>query len=204
MILILAIFIGLAVGLWIAWFRKQPYHLPGLAVIWLGIVAFIPQWFVYFLPATRERIPSDWVPLFMIVSQILLVIFVLANSRRSGFWILGIGLLLNLLVILLNGGWMPISPEMVTRLFPNALPGTWEIGQRLGTGKDIVLNITETRLAFLGDRILIPFPPPLHPTAFSIGDFFIALGAARFLSHQVDVKVQNDLEMTLQTIQQPK
>jgi hypothetical protein len=188
MILGLAIFAGLIFGLMKAWLRKKPFRLPDLSLTWLGVVAFLPQWLVFYLPATRSRIPDGWASGALVFSQLLFLIFLWANRHKPGFWLFGCGLVLNLVVILLNGGWMPINPEMVLRLYPNAPSGAWEIGQRLGTSKDIVLNLWNMRLGFLGDQIFIPFPPPLHPAAFSLGDFLIAIGAAWFLSAQGDTQ----------------
>jgi hypothetical protein len=92
---------------------------------------------------------------------------------------LGLGLTLNLLVISLNGGLMPISPEMVGRF--ELRPDSWEIGSRLGSGKDIVLPIAETRLWILSDRFFLPMPSwAAYPVAFSLGDVLIAIGAFWF------------------------
>ena len=70
---------------------------------------------------------------------------------------------------------MPISPENVSRLVPDAIPGSWQIGSRLGTGKDIVLAVDQTRLWWLSDRFLLPLPG--RDVAFSLGDVLIAAGA---------------------------
>jgi hypothetical protein len=98
------------------------------------------------------------------------------NIRRPGFWLLGLGLALNLLVILLNGGMMPISPETIQHLYPDAPFGAWQIGQRLGVGKDIVLPIAETRLWFLSDHFSLP-EWVSYKVAFSLGDVLISAGA---------------------------
>jgi len=109
-------------------------------------------------------------------SQLLLLLFVWFNRKQSGFWILGVGLFLNLAVIGLNGGLMPISPETLGRMVPDRPAGSWQIGSRVGNAKDIILPTPQTRLAWLSDRFLLP---PWFPAqaAFSTGDIFIAIGA---------------------------
>jgi len=106
----------------------------------------------------------------------LLLVFCWANRERAGFWALGLGLLLNFLVISLNGGLMPISPETLERRSPNAPAGSWQLGERLGHDKDIVLLESETRLRWLSDRFVTPAQFPYH-VAFSVGDVLIAFGA---------------------------
>ena len=49
------------------------------------------------------------------------------------------------------------------------------MGSRLGTGKDIVLAVDQTRLWWLSDRFLLPLPGGY--VAFSLGDVLIAVGA---------------------------
>jgi len=82
---------------------------------------------------------------------------------------------MNLLVILANKGWMPISPGTVSRLVPETTSPTWKIGHRLGFSKDIVLPIKETRLWRLSDIFLLPNGSPVQ-VAYSAGDILIALG----------------------------
>jgi len=90
--------------------------------------------------------------------------------------LLGLGLGLNFLVIVINGGWMPISPETVQKILPNATHNAWTVGERLGSTKDIILPIVEIKLEWLSDRFLLPAFFPWR-VAYSIGDIFIAFGA---------------------------
>jgi hypothetical protein len=167
---------GLAGGIAWAAIGRRPYQFPDLRWAWLVLLAFIPQFFAFVLPATRASFQTSWIPVVLVGSQALLLIFSIVNIRRPGFWLLGLGLALNLLVILLNGGMMPISPETIQHLYPDAPFDAWQIGQRLGVGKDIVLPVAETRLWFLSDHFFLP-EWISYKVAFSLGDVLISAGA---------------------------
>jgi hypothetical protein len=142
---------------------------------WFVIIAFIMQFIGFQFPVTRSEMSRELASSVLIGSQILLLVFAWLNRQQTGMWIMGLGLLLNLFVIIVNGGLMPISPETVQQMVPDATAGTWQVGQRFGTGKDIVLTTDNTRFWCLGDRYLLPgwFP---YKAAFSIGDILIAIG----------------------------
>ena len=70
---------------------------------------------------------------------------------------------------------MPISHKTITRLLPDASESLLQTGQRLGTGKDIVLNEKDTVLPFLSDRFVTP-QWLNYPVAFSLGDILISVG----------------------------
>jgi hypothetical protein len=179
-ILLFAIVTGLLGGLARARSGGCRLTSPSLHLVWLVPVAFVPQWLAFYLPATRKLVPDNLAAAILVSSQAFLLVFAWLNRHQPGFCVLGLGLALNLLVIALNGGLMPISPETLSRLVPAALPDAWQIGHRLGSGKDVVLPIVTTRLWWLGDRFLLPtwF---LYRVAFSLGDVFIAGGAFWFL-----------------------
>ena len=105
----------------------------------------------------------------------MLLIFVWRNRRLTGIQILGLGVMCNLLVIAVNGGFMPITPQTLTRINPGSLPSQWLAGLHYGYSKDIILLREQTRLEMLSDMWVIP-PPFPWPTAFSVGDVLIALG----------------------------
>jgi len=143
--------------------------------VWLVAVAFLPQWFAFNLAAGQDLVPDPLAALVLVLSQLLLLAFAWCNRDRPGFWALALGLGLNLLVISLNGGFMPIGPETLKELFA-ALPQGWEVGSRLGSSKNILLPAAGTHLPWLSDRFLLPswFPDRV---AFSLGDAIIAAGA---------------------------
>ncbi len=110
------------------------------------------------------------------------LVFVWLNRSLPGMPILLIGLVLNLLVISSNGGWMPISPETASHLPGGSSPESAVLGRRFGQ-KDVLLLPEDTRLEFLSDRFLIP--AWVHfPTAFSLGDVLIAVGAFWLFARQ--------------------
>jgi hypothetical protein len=155
---------------------RRPYQVPDLRWAWLVLLAFVPQFFAFVLPATRAAIPTAWIPAALVGSQVFLLLFAIMNIRHGGFWLLAGGLVLNLAVILLNGGMMPISPDTIQHLYPNAPPAAWQLGQRFGVGKDVVLPAAETTLWFLSDWLVFPEWIP-YKAAFSLGDVLIAIGA---------------------------
>lgn len=180
MILVSAVLAGLLAGLLRSRLGNRKINVPTLRLVWLVPLAYIPQLLTFHLPVTRECIPDDLAAIFLITSQGLLLAFAWSNRRQPGFWLLGSGLLLNFTVITLNGGLMPISPEVVTQLIPSAHPGAWTVGNRLGKGKDIVLPHVETRLYWFSDKFLLPAWFPWR-VAFSLGDVLIAIGVFWFL-----------------------
>jgi hypothetical protein len=140
------------------------------------MIAVIPQMFSFHLPGLSE-VTSDKIAIGILIgSQVMLLFFIWANRTLPGFGALGIGLLLNLAVIIANGGLMPISPETVHQLSPNAVIDASDFGSRLGSSKDILLTIENTKLWLLSDILVLPTWIP-YRVAFSIGDIFIAGGA---------------------------
>lgn len=175
-LLLAAALLGWAGGSLRARLAHRPYPLPNLRGSGLVFLAFLPQFFAFVLPATRAAIPLEWIRGIQISSQALLLVFSILNIRQTGFWLLGLGLALNFLVIAANGGMMPISPETLQQLYPQAAADAWQVGQRLGVGKDIVLLADQTRLGWLSDCLTLPEWLP-YKMAFSPGDVCIAIGA---------------------------
>ena len=171
MVFVVAVLVGLVAGVIRARVGGREYRVYDLKAAGLVLLAFIPQFLIFYLPFTRSRIPSHTASILHIASLIILVVFSLFNIRKVSFWPITAGFLLNALVILLNGGWMPISPETIQKIGA----GTWQIGNRVGFSKDLLLPRAETRLWFLSDRFTLPTWLN-YRVAFSLGDILIFIG----------------------------
>jgi hypothetical protein len=146
--------------------------------------------------ATAYRIaPNPSVPL-VLIGALLLVSYagVLAgiwfNRALPGMWLIGIGVLLNVVVTLPYGGLMPTTPDalrMAGRPVPAQLPGA---GARpYIISKDIVLPRDEIPfpLWVISDRFVIPRGWPLAGE-FSPGDVVVAVGFAWLLARGMAVR----------------
>lgn len=175
MVLILGLAAGWLFGLIRSRITRRPYRVPELTQIWLVLIAVIPQLLVFQIPYTAGRFSDTAAASVLVASQLLLLVFIWFNWDKIGIRILGIGLLLNLLVIILNSGLMPMAPKTAGALFPEVPLSAWQIGSRPGRSKNILLPPEDTRLAWLSDVILLPewFP---WTRALSPGDLFIVLG----------------------------
>jgi hypothetical protein len=176
MILLIAVAVGLASGFLRAKLSVNSYQVVEIKYVWLVFAAYFPQFFVFYLPASRSVLSAGWASFALIGSLFLLLIFAWFNRRLPGFWMLGLGLFANFLVICLNKGFMPLMLENAARLIPVGSSVTLQLGERVGFGKDILLNKIDTHLWFLGDVFMLPgiFG---YPLAFSIGDILISTGA---------------------------
>jgi hypothetical protein len=192
MILLIAVIVGLIAGLLRALIGRRPYRVYDLKWPILVLIAFIPQYFAIFNRSTRTTISDNLASILLVGSLVILLVFSLLNIRKTSFWPITLGFFLNFLVILLNRGFMPISPATVSVLYPGQ-EGAWSVGERLGYGKDIVLAPATMRLGILSDRFLLPQIGNLR-VAFSAGDVFIAVGVIWLLWSLGGVQVEQKQE----------
>ena len=167
MVLLIAVALGLVGGLFRAKIKKSRMRTIKIRDLWLVFVAYVPQLLAFYLPPTQKLIPDNWIPILLI-----------AWTKRltDGFWLLGMALLANFSVITLNGGFMPIMPEVINKMKPPGSDVAIDIGQRVGFGKDMLLLKEKTALWFLGDIFVLP-EWLNYPLAFSPGDILISMGA---------------------------
>jgi hypothetical protein len=175
MILLAALGLGLLAGWALAHWQRRQYRAPELTSLWLIPLAFAPQVVVAYLPRVGELLPAPVASAVLPLSLIGFLAFVWLNRRLPGMPVLLAGLLLNLMVITANGGWMPISPATASQLPGGSTPEATMTGNRFGD-KDILLEPGDTKLEILSDRFLIPEMIG-YRAAFSPGDLLIAAGA---------------------------
>ncbi len=115
-----------------------------------------------------------------LASYALLAAFVALNRKERGLLLMGLGMLLNVVVIAANGGYMPTYPELL------AAAGRLEAAQKLkamGTyANNVCINCegVSARLTFLGDVFYVPAGVPFA-NVFSLGDVLLAVGLIALL-----------------------
>lgn len=109
-------------------------------------------------------------------SSIIMAYFLWINHKLSGFKIIIFGLFLNILVMTLNGGRMPVSEwAAVVSGLSDFLPELYS-----NVSSRHILLTDNTTFMFLAD--IIPLPPPYpFPRVLSLGDVFIFGGMIIFM-----------------------
>ncbi len=115
--------------------------------------------------------------LVMISTHLGFLALLLLNRHIPGVKLVILGGVLNIIVVLVNGGWMPVSPETAHFVHPERPPA--EVGVRPPGSKNIVLLKEDTNLWILSDiiRIIVPW----RRAAVSIGDVLLVAGIAQFI-----------------------
>jgi len=112
-----------------------------------------------------------------IVVYVLGLLFLLMNRKNPGFILILLGVFLNFLVMVTNGGRMPVSLHAASILEPGYLDILKEQLYAKHT------SLTEsTKLGFLGDIIPITDPYP-RTQIISIGDVVMNIGAFLFIQY---------------------
>jgi hypothetical protein len=130
---------------------------------------------IFYIPGIGRYVSENAISYIQIISMVGLIVFTAININKTGFWVMGSGLVSNFLAIITNKGWMPISPATLVRLHPELPQNTWVIGQRLATSKDRIMKPEFTNLKILSDTIAVPSWVS-YKFAFSIGDVLLSIG----------------------------
>lgn len=113
----------------------------------------------------------------ILLSYIMMIIASLINIRKTYMKLFLIGIVLNFIVIMANGGKMPVY------FSPNLNIKETVIEER---EYDIIHTVADenTKFIFLADIITIPKPYPL-PKILSLGDVFIMAGVFVFFQKEM-------------------
>ena len=146
---------------------------PLLPWIQLAVLALLSQIAVIYAVGSVDG-EGAFVAALLPATHVLLLPFLVRNFSMWGMRLVAIGLLLNLAVMALNGGLMPVDRdaiEAVGRHDVQALrPGDYIPGT-----KNVYQDHSQTRLGELSDAIIVPAPKPFT-RAISMGDLFVILG----------------------------
>ncbi|HVA92290.1 MAG TPA: DUF5317 family protein, partial [Chloroflexota bacterium] len=115
---------------------------------------------------------SPAVPYLYSAALLILVAWTLGHRRAlPGLELVALGMAMNLLVVLANGGHMPVAPALATGGPPQL--------HELGTWGQYALAGPGTRLNWLADTIQLPGPlGAIFPGAYSPGDLVAIVGIA--------------------------
>lgn len=142
---------------------------------WLAIVAFVLQAYIMYFPDVRGEGLFSLQAAALAVSYLLLLILIWQNRHLPGAWVIGAGLACNLAVILLNGGFMPITEGALAQVGHTFKARAPDAGARVLGTKDIMLPREQTVAWWLSDIFVLGSPFPL-PSVFSFGDVLVAFG----------------------------
>ncbi len=181
MILLLVLGISILVGL-VRGGRLS--NLAALPLRWpaVPVLALAAQSLVILFPQSRGQGLLSLHSLLLMLSYLALLVTIWVNRGIPGMVLLCLGLLLNLTVMLLNGGYMPITPDAVKRIGATGYTVENGTGARVGYSKDVVLPREGTHLWLFSDIFVIPPPFPI-PTAFSLGDVLASAGMFLLLQY---------------------
>ena len=131
-------------------------------------------------------------PIFLVLTQAALILLLWLNRHIAGVKLFIIGVAMNTLVIVANGGWMPITPE---RYEWNHQTEQAVLYSKPASSKNIILPREETRLWILSDIIPIGL---WRRWAISPGDALLVVAVGQFLfqakaQKEVDIKFRAEV-----------
>jgi hypothetical protein len=159
-LVVLAVGLGYALGGRLSGFEHLRINRWGLAIAGLAIQIVLQLFPAVAIAGIAASITG---PVLLAASYALLVVFLISNRWVPGMPLMRIGLLLNLLVVLLNGG-MPVTAWAIEHVGgdPAVLAQEARTKHHLQTDDDL--------LWWLGD--VIPVPAPFNDVV-SVGDVLL-------------------------------
>jgi hypothetical protein len=187
MLYVYVIIISIVIGL----FRKGKLSsLSQISIkkIELIVLACLIQGGIIFLGSKEIKFVLDYSPYMIIFSYIVLLLAVWYNKTLKGIKIIALGIIFNFIVIVANGGHMPV---LLSSLYKVGL-NDFALVLKEGTYITHILISEETLFRFLAD--VIPLSPPSpDPSVVSAGDFLMFYGVFGLIQNAM-LKEQNSEE----------
>ena len=137
--------------------------------LWVLLAALVLRFAAVFLRQSDFDLPLGWA---VVAAYVLIFVFLWGNWRVPGLQVAAVGIALNFLAVLINGGRMPIWPGTfeAAGFGPDAVAGdAFHYLLPTGTVAEFV-----ARGGIFGD--VVPVPLPVIRDVVSIGDLLLALG----------------------------
>jgi hypothetical protein len=151
----------------VIWANQRGYIIfqpPQFKLIWLLLIALLPRLSLFYF--------NHLGPLQLISTQVLVLLFSIANHRIPGAKVLLLGLLANMIATISNGVLMPVSADLMPYLYT----GEWQVYDRIGWS--VILPPNEITFYWLSDSILIK----TVGKTYSPGDVLAFIGAVWVLA----------------------
>lgn len=163
---LLAIALGVLIGI-LRGGNLRNFSNLRLRGLWWALVAFALQLALLLTPLGPLLGPAV-APLHTLTYALLLIPIVL-NFHVPGMRLIAVGLALNVVAIVANGGFMPISADALRSM---RAEGELVVLEERGWSRKSVLATESSRLLFLSDWV----PVPVVRRLVSPGDLVVALG----------------------------
>jgi len=138
----------------------------------LILLACLIQAGLVFLGPKKVKFVLDYSSYMLIFSYIVLLLAVWYNKKLEGIKFIALGIAFNFVVIVVNGGHMPV---LLSSLYKAGLYD-FALVLKEGTYVTHTLITEKTLFKFLAD--VIPLSPPFpDPSVLSVGDFLMFYGA---------------------------
>jgi len=169
----------------------------------LILLACLIQAGLVFLGPKKVKFVLDYSSYMLIFSYIVLLLAVWYNKKLEGIKFIALGIAFNFIVIVVNGGNMPV---LLSSLYKAGL-NDFALVLKEGTYVTHTLITEKTLFRFLAD--VIPLSPPFpDPSVVSVGDFLMFYGVFSLIQNAMVKKEQNpedrsqnseDKELNLET-----
>ena len=137
----------------------------------LIVLACLIQGGIIFLGSKKIKFVLDYSSYMIIFSYIVLLLAVWYNKKIKGINFITLGIIFNFIVIVANGGHMPV---LLSSLYKAGL-NDFALVLKEGTYVTHALITEKTLFGFLAD--VIPLSPPFpDPSVVSVGDFLMFYG----------------------------